>query len=320
MIIVIQPELMERGVFEAARRDPDLHSEYQLRFARCYDAPSPNARDEAFRRLHQEWFEGLGLRARIADCAGAFEHIRATVSRIVVAQTLPKGQAAELYGAPGNFTIALALSLTRLLEEHAFRYWAMHEFLHIDDMLDPAFAYDRTAAKAQFSNTFHDLARDRFAVLWAISVDARLEHGTGLRAGIKLPADARPRRRSELFRVFPGTGDRDADGLFDRVWELLARQRPTYADFLAWGRHGVPKLLDQLADEEFDPRPQPGARCPSCGFPTYDWAESTALSALPGSHGEGNAPLRRICGRCAEIRIAEASAAGRRHASSGAIA
>lgn len=319
MITVIQPDLMERAVFEAARRHPELHSEYQRRFARCYDAPSQTVRDEAFRRLHQEWFEGLGLRARIAECAGAFQHIRAAVKRIVVAQTLPKGQAAELFGAPGNYTIALALTLARLLDEHAFRYWAMHEFLHIDDMLDPAFAYDRSA-NAKFSNTFHDLARDRFAVLWAISVDARLEHGDGIRAGMMLPADAKPRRRSELFRVFPCAGDRHEDGLFDRVWEFLARQRPTHAELLAWGRQGIPKLLDQLGEEGFDPRPQPGARCPSCGFPTYDWAEPTALKALAGSLGEDTPALKHICGRCAEIRIPEALIAPQQHASSGASA
>lgn len=298
MNMFVQPEFMERCVFEAARRDSSLGWAYQRQFAKCHDAGSSAARDEAFRRLHKEWFEELGLQGRIHGCAVAFEHIRREVARLVVAQAPFKNQSAELYGSRGNFTIALAVSPSSLLDEPAFRYWAMHEFLHIDDMLNPAFAYDRSSRPAGGAIARRDLLRDRFIVLWAISVDARLE------ARGVLPADARLRRRAEFERVFAAAAVGRSPDIFDRVWNRMGHEPLTHAGLMRWSREGIPDVLELREGHAAEADFSPGAACALCGFPSFDWADMATARSLASSIAvdfPAWSEAQAICGRCAEI-------------------
>lgn len=213
----------------------------------------------------------------------------------------PKGQAAELFGSPGRYTVVIAVAPAILLDRPAFEYWARHEFLHIDDMLDPAFKYDVAKRPAGATAAARNLAQDRYAVLWAVSVDARL-----MKRGAA-PADVRNTRLNEWMRAFAMREPDSATRAFDRIWEQCRDVVPNHHTLLEWAQRGLPGTgVDAQSTQ--DP-PTAGAACPLCGFPTFAWAECSkrerAIEAICVDFPNWN-PDQGLCDRCAEIYQASA--------------
>ena len=106
MYLAVQPSLIERTVFEMARRDETMRPLYERQFSQCYEQRDPTARDQAFADLHERWFDDTGLRKRILAVIDEFTHIRGAVSRLMVTQASgPRAQTAELFGSPGKYTV-----------------------------------------------------------------------------------------------------------------------------------------------------------------------------------------------------------------------
>src|SRR5262245_51503568 len=143
MFLAVQPNLAERAVFEAVRNDATIRPHYERQFADCFEHREGRARDEAFSALHDRWFNELGFRDRIVQLVREFPNFHDHVERMTVIQSRgPRAQTVELFGAAGRFTVAMAVAPAVLVDPIAFAAWARHEFMHVDDMLDPAFGFD----------------------------------------------------------------------------------------------------------------------------------------------------------------------------------
>ena len=54
------------------------------------------------------------------------------------------------------------------------RDYVRHEFTHLSDMLDPAFGYAPTLDLPGLNGAQQRLARERYRLLWDITIDGRL--------------------------------------------------------------------------------------------------------------------------------------------------
>jgi hypothetical protein len=304
MLIVVQPELAEHAVFAAVRRDAFVEQAYHREFARCHQHASADERDAAFRYLHETWFAELGFLGRVDRLTRLFPRLRDRVERLVMREAHGRGnQSVDLFGAPGRYTIGMSTSVGLLLDEAAFTYFARHELLHIDDMLDPVFEYDPGALAAAGNRAHQNLVRDRFAVAWAMSCDARLESDLGL------PEEVRGRRQAEFSRVFASGGTAARGPGFDDLWAEWKSRRPRHPDLLALAMAGCTSHSE--GSNGHHPAPARGGRCPACGFATFDWADEGALGAVRAAVRQALPEWRPgwgLCRRCAEVFAARAAA------------
>lgn len=297
MNIVVDAELMEHAVFGAVRAQPDLERRYHRRFAAAHGQPLEK-RDEAFRTLHAEWFHELGLHERLLSLARECPHLHRQIARLLLHEAASRGtQGCELFGKPDSYSVVAAVHVATLLDAAALQYWGRHEFRHVEDMLDPAFAYDPSDRPDGPTAAARHLVRDRFAVLWALSIDARLARR------MTLPAGVLSRRQREFSAAFGICGPQ-ADGTFASLWAEFERRLPTHAELLTRARAAT-SLARIDPDRGAALTPPAGAPCPLCGFSTFDWAPPAALhTALcervildfpnwSASHG--------VCGCCAEL-------------------
>ncbi len=301
MQLLVQPELAERVVFQTTRRDGFLRSHYEREFSSGYVNPAGRLRDVAFAELHQRWFEVLGwnrfLRDRIAECT----HMAAAAMRIFVRSVAGRGtQKVELFGKPGGYTVVAGVAPAAFDDTASLTYWMRHEFAHVDDMLNPAFKYDLDLQPAGASPAARDLGRDRHAVLWAMSIDARLAAFDGLARTLK------PRRRAEFARAWGLTDSTAIAETFEGQWARFAAARPTHRELVALAENDRWIRGSWTAASTISARRPhtPGGRCPACRFPTHDWATPSLLEPiavdiadrLPGWKLEDG-----LCGRCAEV-------------------
>ena len=300
MYLGIQPNLVERAVFEAVRQDGTLRPLYERQFADCYKHPEGPKREQAFAQLHEKWFNDLGLRDLIVQLVNEFSFFRDRVDRLMVAKAPgPKAQTAELFGSEGQYTVVIAVAPATLLDRPAFQYWARHEFMHIDDMLNPAFQYDSSQRPVGSNIAASNLLQDRFAVLWALSVDARLARRE------LAPTQMRERRKTEFMRAFASAQSECETEAFDRLWENEQIDATNHRQLLKWAQEGPPGLAEAgRSIEGSSAQPSAGSPCPLCGFPTFDWADAAqgqqAREAVRRDFPDWTS-TQGLCGRCAEV-------------------
>ncbi|HKQ46579.1 MAG TPA: hypothetical protein VJZ71_00750 [Phycisphaerae bacterium] len=299
MLLVIQPDLVERVVFEAVRGDAAQSRAYHREFARCHNEPEGEARDAVFRQFHERWFEQLGFHRRINDIVNEFRFITREVSRVVITPAGGRGgQSAELFGKPGTYSVVLTVAAATLLDDAAFAYWARHELLHIDDMLDPGFEYDVAARPSGSSLAARNLGRDRYALLWALSIDARLAQSNPTARLLKT------QRQREFALAWGICDSQAADEVFDHFWTKFAAGRPTHQELLAWTRATWTGVAENDGASPHRRAILPGDPCPACKFKTFDWASASQLEQIDNVVREnlpGWRPEDGLCGRCAEV-------------------
>src|SRR5262249_30365632 len=144
--------------------------------------------------LHEGWFDRLGMRRQILDLLSEFPFLTKSVARAAVADARGR-PSVELFGGPGHYTVAIGMTPALLLEKPRFDASARHELQHIEDMLDPAFGFDRALQPSGATLAGQNLTRDRYAVLWAINIDAR----SAARSRAVPDLD---RRKQQFARVF----------------------------------------------------------------------------------------------------------------------
>lgn len=300
MLMVVDPELAEQAVFAAVRREPEWERRYHTEFARCHQASGPDARDEAFRALHARWFDELGLLERVDRLANEHPHMVAAAARLALRRAAGRStQSVDLFGTPGRYAVGMTVAPETLLDEAVFAAFARHEFLHVDDMLDPAFGFDARRHRDTGDRAADGLVRDRYAVLWAMSCDARIE------ARHQLLDGTRQRRRDEFERVFRGS---PSAGRFDERWSAWSAQRPTHSALL--------ELASSPTRTAFAPN-LPGAPCPVCRMRTYAWSdvsEVVPLAAIVRADFPSWTPDEGLCDRCAALFASRSSARPNRHA------
>lgn len=300
MHVFVEPALLERTVFHATRAHGEHADAYQRAFAGCYREPAGERRDTAFAALHEEWFDRLGLRRRLLDCLEEFPNINHRIGRFVAVDARARNRSgAELFGKDARFALVLALTPAQLLDVAAFLEWARFELQHIEDMLNPAFGYVAAHRPGGTGPAQVNLAHDRFVILWAISVDARLHPCSASTDG------ARQARYREFVRAFRVPDNENTKRVFQEHWVQFRKAAPAHASLVVWAEHGLPGLRQDPAACADKGSPTPGGRCSLCGFSTFDWAgpsigPESVVKAIQSDFPAWT-PRQPICRRCEEV-------------------
>jgi hypothetical protein len=231
--VAYAPDLVEEAVLLA---EPAMPAAERRAFRRerdpLYEIADGDLRDERFCALHLRWFARLDLPGAIEDAIaeGLGDEVRVGEARVLRARSA-RDEGADLVdvvaigGAAAAPVLVVRVRPALLLDPAGVRALLRHELMHVRDMLDPAFGYERTLPSTTDVPS-ETILRDRFRVLWDVTIDGRLA-----RASLVDPRVEAARRR-EFEATFPmlGSGARDA---FDAWFE---RDRPTHDDLLAFAR------------------------------------------------------------------------------------
>jgi hypothetical protein len=161
------------------------------------------------------------------------------------------------------------------------------ELLHVEDMLDPAFGYERELPTPEEGEVYEKLLRDRYRVLWNTTVDGRLA------ARGQLTAGGEARRRREFMATFPALAT-DAEKQFEKFFH---GHRPSHGELVSFARSVEGKSA---------------GRCPLCRFPTARLRglgqplDPRVERAIRGDF-PGFLPFQGICVQCADLYEARAS-------------
>lgn len=263
---------------------------------KLYAILDPDERNTAFFRLHLDWFHEWGLENLITDLLKEFPLLPKMLSVLAVRKTRGKtDEGAELYvNDSGQRSAILALRPESFARDAALRDYVRHEFMHLSDMLDPAFGYLPTLDLPGLNGAQQRLARERYRLLWDITIDGRLA-ATGHQ-----PMAPREQHAAAFARGYSFWPAERQTETFAALWSTAA---PSHASFLAL-------IADPRGLREAH-RPAPGASCPLCDFPTFAWANGEML--LPEIRRRIAAefpswlPEQGLCGRCLETYQAAAA-------------
>jgi hypothetical protein len=262
---------------------------------KLYAILDPDERNTAFFKLHLDWFREWGLEKLITDLLKKFPLLSGKLSVLAVRKTRNKNDdGAELYvNETGQRSAILALRPESFERDAALRDYVRHEFTHLSDMLDPAFGYAPTLDLPGLNGAQQRLARERYRLLWDITIDGRLT------AAGHAPMQTREQHAAAFTRGYSfWPADRQAE-TFESLWFNAA---PRHAGFLAL-------IADPRGLREAH-RPAPGASCLLCDFPTFTWADAEALrpdiAARVTAEFPSWSPDQGLCERCLETYQAAA--------------
>jgi hypothetical protein len=257
---------------------------------RCYQVLDPDERATAFARVQLSWFQEWGLEKLLVSVVSRFPGLEPTLAALAFRKARGKtDEGAELYGdAQGQRRGIVALRPDRFGEDAALTRFLHHELAHLADMVDEGFGYSPDLAQTGQTAPQQRLVRERYRLLWAVSIDGRLTVRS-----LDSVADA-TQRRSEFDRGFAFLPEARRAELFAALWS---------------GRMATHRGLLELAA---DPRglqgttaPLPGASCPLCGFAAFEWTDASRLRPAARERIRAEFPAWRdgeaVCARCAEI-------------------
>jgi hypothetical protein len=289
-------ELVESAVFLCARRPrPGVTAPLLARFhrerERCYGILDPDLRQDAFARVHLDWFREWRLEELLTSPLHEFPRLPKALAVLAFRQSKrPQDEGAELYVNESDQRHGvLAMRAGWLDNESGLAFFLHHELSHLDDMVNPDFGYVPDLPLTQTRGAQDRLARERYRLLWDITIDGRLT-----RRG-RAPAGCRAAHRAALTRAFAFWAESRQTEVFESLWT-----------------HPAPRH-DRLAALAVDPRdlgraallPTPGAPCPLCGFPTFAWADragfTEALLAVIQAEFPDWALSHGACAHCLEI-------------------
>ncbi len=263
---------------------------------KLYAILDPDERNTAFFNLHLDWFREWGLEKLITDLLKEFPLLLEKLSVLAVRKTRNKNDdGAELYvNEAGQRSAILALRPESFERDAALRDYVRHEFTHLSDMLDPAFGYAPTLDLPGLNGAQQRLARERYRLLWDITIDGRLA------AAGRTPMQAREQHAAAFARGYSFWPEQRQAEAFNALWQ---GRSPRHADFLT--------LIADPRGLRDAHRPAPGASCPLCDFPTFQWADVAMLppeivhrivAEFPAWQ-----PEQSLCSRCLETYQAAAN-------------
>jgi hypothetical protein len=241
-------------------------------------------------------FANGDLEKLITDLLNEFPLLPEKLSVLAVRKTRNKNDdGAELYvNETGQRSAILALRPESFERDAALRDYVRHEFTHLSDMLDPAFGYAPTLDLPGLNGAQQRLARERYRLLWDITIDGRL-----VAAG-HAPMAGREQHAAAFARGYSFWPLDRQTATFASLWRNAS---PRHAEFLA--------LIADPRGLRDAHRPAPGGSCPLCDFPTFTWADSEALRPEIAARVVVEFPLwspeQGLCGRCLETYQAAAS-------------
>ena len=259
--------LVEAAVFLWARAQPGGPPAAQrFRFHRerekLYVILDPEERNAAFFKLHLDWFREWGLEKLLTQPAREFQLLSARLDVLAYRQAQRKNEeGAELYVNRAEERTGIIAIQPQTLRQKNFDGFLLHELAHLNDMLDPQFDYSPELLIPTVSMSQQRLARERYRLLWAISIDGRLTRAN------KPTVATETERRAEFGRVFGFWPEAKRTEVFDGLWNNPAPNHNRFRDLVG----------DTLRLQTCE-GPRPGSPCPLCGFPTFIWAGGPELS------------------------------------------
>lgn len=288
-------QLVEAAVFLCAsghRRDiPALQiRRFHAEREKPYRILDPDERNAAFFKVHLDWFREWGLEQSLIQIVNEFPLLSASLTVLAFRKARSRAEeSAELFVSPETGRNAVvALLPERLARGENLGPFLRHELAHLHDMLDPAFGYSREIPAAGNDRVRERLIRERYRLLWAITVDGRLQ-----RAGRATPGNEQTHRLA-FDRAFDFLPESRRNEIFTRLW---TGTQPRHAELLA--------LASDPRQSRHAAQPEPGAPCPLCGFPTFAWAAPERLTDAVQSAIRSEFPNwtveQGVCARCVEL-------------------
>lgn len=303
MRIEYDSPLIENAVFLASRRDAGQDQALHRAIDGLYDVADQQQREQAFHQAYSQAFTALGLDKAIPQFLAERPLIGALTGKCVVHQAAcSKAEAAQLYirpgfpdkPAPADRTVVIHVCPESLVDPDQLTHRMRRELLHVSDMLDTRFEYDRSTFSRRSGP--ETVVYDRYRVLWDIYVEARLIRQEMVSPD-KLPELRRALSRALTYRAVP-----PEPGVFD---ELMLAQDLTHQQLLQWASNPLTILNRQEPDQSSTDGPDPGSSCPFCDFPTFDWypiqdgIDQTLLATLRKARPDWQ-PLDGACRQCVE--------------------
>lgn len=289
-LVELDPALVQESVLLASDASASwLRRRYRRERDRVYAIEDGERREAAFRELDARWFRKLGLAKPLVDVLLEFEAVVAGISRCIVLHAgRRRDEGVDLHDGRGSApALAVKLTPSSLLDWDRALPFLRSELLHVEDMLDPSFGYERDPSLLDVDPTYDKLVRDRYRVLWNTSVNGRL------RARHRLPGEAEALSRLEFLAAFSMLGS-EAE---ERFQEVFHGPRPSHGELLSFAVN-----VDGRAAE----------RCSLCRFPTARLqGQGGPLDALvEEAIGRDFPDFRRsdgICTQCADLYEARVS-------------
>lgn len=238
-----------------------------------YANTEADERAARFRELFSRWFYRGQFDRPFADAlAELLEVDRCTKMVTVTGASSRADERADLATAAGvpphaaarKLWLGISIQPVRFLDRPMLRRWLRHELWHVRDMLDPAFQYTRGDLASGAERLPQRVVQDRFATLWSLSVDARVE-----RAGL-LPLNSREQRLAWLTGTFPGYCAAGYQSVIDAIGAARGRTYPELAQF---ARRPRELFRNEKSNSSEPAQPPRGSPCPLCHFPTFHWAD-----------------------------------------------
>ena len=294
MHLTYDPGLVDEAVLLSERTAPrDAVRAFRRERDRVYEITDPDEREAAFEALHLRWFAGLQLpnlvESLVAERANIGEWLEeGRVLRAVTRQEEGADLVDQVMSGEGDRRPILVLRLrpVTLFEPEALRALVRHELMHIADMLDPAFGYQRALPASDDGPSRDNVQRDRYRVLWDVTIDGRLA-----RAGGDSRHPTREVRWQEFAATFSMLGD-DCRRAFD---EWFDNPHPTHAALAAFAM--APAGSEQTGDS---------GRCPLCRFPVAvldprpERLSAATIAAIRGQHPSWEID-QGLCPQCLDL-------------------
>ena len=303
--ILYDARLVEQVVLQAARQlASESARQFHLERERAYEIADQQERETAFRAVFSRWFHALDLgRALSLALAEAPTLARQTRVCRVEEAARARDEGADLYdlaraalpdadltpcdeGPAPPRIVFVRIRSQLFLDQAALLDLLRRELVHVTDMLDPSFGYERDLPPAEAGPSHDALLRARYRVLWNVTVDGRLQRRDLAAQG------ARDRRHREFCETFAMLGDRVRPE-FERWWQMTC---PTHACLLDFARHPLPR----------DRAGHLTGQCPVCRFPApvldphperlSEAARRAIEAAHPGWRLESG-----LCRQCADL-------------------
>ena len=277
MEAVVTRALAARVLFPAEFTERDFHAEADP----LYRIKNPDQRAARFRELFARWFSRGQFDRPFADALAELPEVERAVSLVTV--TGAASQAEEradlatasgtlLSAESGKLWLGISIQPARFTNRPSLRRWLRHELWHVQDILDPAFEYAREdLASAEAERLPQRVVQDRYAMLWSLAIDARVER-TGL-----LPLRSREERVARAVAAFPGFSEEAHREVVATMGITRGTRHPELVELAR--RPG--KLFSSNAQPKEPAQPLRGSACPLCRFPTFQWADLARGDVAP---------------------------------------
>ncbi|MBI4464880.1 MAG: hypothetical protein HY647_09275 [Acidobacteria bacterium] len=292
------PRLVEEAVLLSLEGHPE-EMLFRRERDRIYELADAEEREGRFRKFHGQWFVRLQLGRPLVEALEEQSSLMQPTRRCCVLpaiSTVEEGADLHDWLGPARAAgqrptaIAIRLQTRRLLEPTGLQAWLRQELMHLADMLDPNFGYERWAPTSDLGPAHAYLVRDRYRVLWNTWIDGRL-HRRGW-----LPEAVREKRLAEFLATFPMLGSQ-AEDKYHELWESDSQ---THASLMAFAQNPAGH-----ADASRQGVSQSQV-CPLCRFPTFQLVRSAAdlsqeaLGEIAADFPNWQ-PEQSLCSQCAEL-------------------